>query len=101
MVTGDGPNLLGRDMLQKLEVDIGSIQCIHTTVLHKPTPLEETLQKYPEVFSTDLGCMTGIKVNLLEVKPKFHKPRTVPFVLRGKVEAELERLQSVGASQNC
>ncbi len=42
LVTGDGPNLLGRDMLQKLEVDIGSIQCIHTTVLHKPTPLDKS-----------------------------------------------------------
>ncbi len=38
-------------------------------------------------------------MNLLvdeKVKPKFHKPRTVPFVLREKVEAKLERLQSVG-----
>ncbi len=30
VVTGDGPNLLGRDLLQQLEVDVGSI---HPNVL--------------------------------------------------------------------
>ena len=37
VVEGDGPNLLGRDLLQKLEVDLGSV---NANVLEQTTPLE-------------------------------------------------------------
>ncbi len=43
--------------------------------------------------------MQGTEVHLQvdeKVKPKFHKPKTIPFVLSEKVEAELERLQNLG-----
>ena len=43
--------------------------------------------------------MEGVKINLDiddTVKPKFFKPRSVPFTLRKKVEAELDRLQAMG-----
>ena len=42
-----------------------------------------------------MGCLKGVKVQLSvnnEACPKFCKPRAIPFVLREKVEAELERL---------
>ena len=96
VVSGDGPNLLGRDLLKQLEVDMGSI---HNTSVHDNSPLNEVLQKYKEVFSPDLGCLKDTEIHLPvdeKVQPKFHKPRTVPFVFREKVEAELERLQSIG-----
>ena len=72
VVTGDGPNLLGRDWLQKLEVDLGSI---HAMVLDKQTPLADILDKHSKVFSDELGCMQGLEVHLDaddKVKPKFH-----------------------------
>ena len=40
-----------------------------------------------------LGCLKGVQFSVNnEACPKFFKPRPVPFVLREKVEAELERL---------
>ena len=43
--------------------------------------------------------MKGTEVHLQaddKVTPKFNKPRTVSFILREEVEAELDRLQSIG-----
>ena len=51
------------------------------------------------VFDGSLGCLKDTKVTLHvndKVKPKFLKPRPVPFLLREKVEKELDRLQSLG-----
>lgn len=92
VVEGDGPNLLGRDWLVQLEVDLGSIQ---VNVLKETTALDEILDKHSIVFSDELGCMQGPKVELFvdeKAKPKFHEARSVPFMLRAKVEAELQRL---------
>ena len=96
VVSGDGPNLLGRDWLGQLEVDLGAIQ---VNTLQETTALDEILDKHPKVFSADLGCMEGPKVELhidTKVHPKFYKPRTVPFMLRDMVETELLRLEKEG-----
>ncbi len=42
------------------------------------------------------GTEVHLQVDKKPVEPIFHKPRTVPFILREKVEAELEWLQSLG-----
>jgi len=96
VVDGDGPNLLGRDLLHKLGVNLGSFQL---NAVEETTALNELLGKYESVFSEELGCMQGPPVHLHvdeKAKPKFCKPRSVPFMLKGKVEAELQRLQDVG-----
>ena len=54
------------------------------------------LQKHSQVFSEQLGCFSGPPVHLYldeKVKPKYHKPKKVPFSL---VDKELERLQDDG-----
>ena len=96
VVEGDGPNLLGRDLLQKLEVDLGSV---NANVLEQTTPMEGILDKHSIVFSEELGCMNGPAVQLQiddKVQPKFFKPRTVPYILKEKVETELQRLEKLG-----
>ena len=55
VVEGDGPNLLGRDLLQKLEVDLGSV---NANVLEQTTPLEGILDKHSIVFSEELSSCT-------------------------------------------
>ena len=43
--------------------------------------------------------MQGVKAKLLvkpESKPKFFKPRQVPYALKGAIEQELDRLENIG-----
>ena len=72
---------------------------VHLVELDTLTPLQAVVDKHPQVFKDELGCMEGVKINLDiddTVKPKFFKPCSVPFTLRKKVEAELDRLQAMG-----
>ncbi|XP_061763239.1 uncharacterized protein LOC133556905 [Nerophis ophidion] len=61
--------------------------------------LEEVLQQNEDVFKEWLGTWTGPPAKIYinnGVVPKFYKPRLVPFAMRKKVEAELERLTEQG-----
>ena len=54
---------------------------------------------FPTVFRKELGCLKDVKINIPipeDAKPKFFKPRPVPYALRGRVEVELEKLVSQG-----
>ena len=85
VVPGSGPNLLGRDWLEKLPINI-SATCnqIEWTNLN---------QEFAEVFKPGLGTLKiataklCLKQNSL---PRFMKARSVPLTIREKVEAELE-----------
>ena len=51
------------------------------------------------MFKDELGCLVDKQVRLdidPKATPKFFKPRSVPFMQRKKVEAELENLQALG-----
>ena len=94
VVEGDGPNLMGRDWLSLLEVNLGEVNLLKNDCL-----LQTVLDKHCLVFNDELGCIKDMKVKLLidsTAKPKFFKPRSVPFTLRDKVETELQRLESLG-----
>ena len=54
------------------------------------------------MFREELGTIRGTTAKIQidpEVRPRFHKPRPVPFSLRTKVEEELERLEKEGIIQ--
>ena len=90
VVDGNGPNLIERNWLSKCRVNLGDI-----FILDTPSALKEVLKRHSSVFTEQLGCLRGVKVKLSVNSgacPKFFKPRPVPFALREKVEAELERL---------
>ena len=55
------------------------------------------LSQHAEVFreGETLGNDSEIHVDG-KTRPRFEKPRQVPFVIRKKVERELERLQALG-----
>jgi hypothetical protein len=96
IVEGSGPPLLGRDWVYKLGVKLVEPQD-QVTVLHTESTgsLKDILSKYSELFQDTLGLVKGLKVKLHVnpgSQPRFYKPRSVPFALREKIEAELERL---------
>ena len=58
--------------------------------------------KYQEVFSDTLGMITPFQAKMSvkkDARPKFFKPRSVPFALRECVEHELDRLEKDGVLQ--
>ena len=96
IVEGSGPPLLGRDWVCKLGVKLVEPQD-QATVLHTESTgsLKDILSKYSELFQDTLGLVKGLKVKLQVnpgSQPRFYKPRSVPFALREKIEAELEGL---------
>lgn len=51
------------------------------------------------MFRDELGTLKGMTVKLHvdpEATPRFFKPRSVPYAMKGKVEEELGRLQKLG-----
>jgi hypothetical protein len=61
--------------------------------------LDELLDTHKEVFQEELGLFKGVKAKLhvrQDTKPKFCKPRSVPYALREPIEKELDRLVEQG-----
>jgi len=97
VVSGTGPNLLGRDLITPLGVDLDKLREIRS--LELASPLQELLEEHAPVFSEELGCFSGPPVTLMvkaNAEPKFCKARSVPFAIKSKVEAELANLESKG-----
>ena len=92
VIQGNGPALLGRNWLRNIRLNWGTIKRISED-------LDDVLTKHREVFKDELGTMCNVKAKL-HVKagstPKFYKPRSVPHALKGAIEKELDRLESMG-----
>lgn len=87
---------MGRDWLGHLGISLDST---NINQLQTSKQLEEILCKHSTVFDGKLGCMQGMTVNLpvdSHATPKFFRPRSVPYVLKAKVESELNRLKNLG-----
>ena len=100
VVKGSGPNLLGRDWLKHIRLDWKSIAMSVNQI--NSLSYQSLLDQYSEVFSNELGTLRFTQVHL-EVqpnsKPKFCKPRQVPFALKEPLERELTRLEGLGILQ--
>ena len=99
VVSGTGPSLLGKDWMAKLRLNWG--QLLHT-IQAGSTDLEQVLQKHSSVFKDELGLVknTTAKIHVdAQAKPHFCKARPVPYALRDKVNAELDRLTNAGIIQ--
>lgn len=94
IVSGQGPNLLGRDWLRHLKLawqEIHQVKHAYSTA--------EIMTQYEELFRDDLGELKGQTVQIKiksDAQPKFCKARTVPFAMKKQVEDELDRLQKSG-----
>ena len=61
--------------------------------------IKEVLDKHEAVFDGNIGCLKDAKVTLHvneAAKPKFLKSRTVPYLLREKVEKQLSKMEQQG-----
>ena len=85
---------MGRDWLTSLKLNW---QEIHQ--LESCNKLSSLLSRYSEVFYEGLGKLSGMKAKIHlkeEVRPKFYRPRNVPYIMRSKLDKELDRLQALG-----
>ena len=88
---------MGRDWLSVIRIDWASIKAL---ALGKPPAMDSLQKKYPNGFAPGLGTMKEIRANLSlkeGARPRFFRPRTVPFALRDRVGKELDRLEASGA----
>ena len=93
VVKGKGPTLLGRNWLSKIRLNWSQIHYTTCPGLH------DLLAKYSGVFQEGLGSFKEYeaKINVdPDASPQFYKARTVPYAMREKVEAELDRLVAEG-----
>lgn len=92
-IVNDGPvPLLGRDFMSKFNLALVALNFCSVDFNH-------VLGKYESLFSDKLGTFNKYKLSLHlneNATPKFCKARSVPFAIKDKVSAELDRLVRVG-----
>ena len=100
----DTASLLGREWIAEfnlLIVQQATTQLLKPQdTLQVPRTLENLLKEFKDLFDiTNLPPNHGFKTHLHirpEAQYRFLKPRPVPYALRSKIEAELDRLESLG-----
>ena len=111
VVAGSGPSLVGRYWIRRLGLQWKPEPQIHHVRTETPEKaqrgpepqilqvkdetLGEILGEFGEVFKDELGRFRGPPARIYvdkEAAPRFFKARPVPYALRGRVEAELDRL---------
>ena len=94
VVAGAGPSLLGRDWLQVIKLDWN-----HLNQITSAASLQEVLAKHKSVFKDELGLVKDAEATIhvdAEAQPRFFRPHTIPYALRDRVNAELDRLEQTG-----
>ena len=88
VVQEQGPCLLGQDWLRVIKLDWNQIHMVQGVC-----NLQQFSSKHECMFNEELGTMKGKFVvdPVLERQPQFYKPRSVPFIMKEKIELELER----------
>ncbi|VVC35274.1 Aspartic peptidase domain, partial [Cinara cedri] len=95
VVEKGGPNLLGRDFMDKFNIKLTNINMLD----HTEPKLEQLNIKYSNLFSDGMGRYVHkkFKIRLKDnATPIFHKPRQIPFAFKGQVEEKLYRLEKLG-----
>ena len=90
IVRDDGPSLLGRDLLPDLHI---SLDFAESSVYE--IEANSVISKFPNLFEDKLGTYKGLEVSLEvdpDKNPRYFKARNVPYAMKSKVDAELDRL---------
>ena len=87
--------LLGRDWMALLDFDLIAL-LTQTTAIHRTNAdvvKTDLIKEFAEVFQSELGVLRGIKATVAvheSATPRFQKAHPVPFVLKEKVERQLQ-----------
>ena len=96
-VQGSGPNLLGKDWMEPLQVNLKTIHVVNPG----PDPIQKVLDAHAQVFDdSEVGCLKGPPVKLVvnsNSQPKFYRPRSLPLLWKPLVEEELSNLQQISS----
>ena len=60
VVKGGGPNLLGRDLLTQFHFNLSYLNVLEGC----SQPLKPILDKHPDIFSNQVGCLRDVAVTL-------------------------------------
>ena len=94
VVEGQGASLFGRNWLRHIRLQWEALEQIELS-----SSLNQLIEEYSEVFASELGTVKGVTARL-EVHegttPICHKPRSVPYSLKEKIERDLDRLEKLG-----
>ncbi len=87
---------MGRDWLKVVKLDWKTIGGL-STCQNVDSRVAAVQKQYQSVFSETLGTPFKAKLSVkADARPKFFKPRLLPFVLRDRVESKLDRLERDG-----
>ena len=92
VVPTDGPVLFGRDWLQAIVLDWRQLNRVHNI---RSRALQDVLDQYSDLFKDRMGTLQGTTVKIhiqQDARPRPLLARPVPYALKEKVTAELERL---------
>ena len=93
VVKGSYPPLFGREWLRKIRLNWREIKTVRVETL------DMVLQGHNDIFKKELGTLKGIEAAIAlkpDYQPRFCQARVVPYALRPKVEAEIDRLCEQG-----
>ena len=99
VVAGEGPSLLGRNWLKYLKLQVDG-STVHAVAAQKTTDLTDLIHQHKMLFSGELGKIEPFRATLhirADARPKFFKPRPVPFAIKTAIEDELDKLEASGA----
>ena len=97
------PNVLGRDILGKLQLNwkyiFNSFVASEVNSTSDNVTLNKIISEYKVVFSDELGTLKDFQADIPidpQVIPKYFCARPVPYSLKEKIKHELERLVKLG-----
>ena len=91
------PAIFGRNWLNRIKVNWKSLFTVSPK--SQKDDLSVLQSRHKAVFEPGLGTMTNHKAKIKvksEAHPRFNKARPVPYALKGKVEAQLDKLVEQG-----
>ncbi|EEC16206.1 hypothetical protein IscW_ISCW011925 [Ixodes scapularis] len=96
LTKGSSPTLLGRNWIHSLGVRLPEYQ---EAALHVVQDVPSLLTDFQSLFQPGVGTFAGTTVGIHipeGTRPRFFKPRPLPFALKDGVTQELQRLQREG-----